>query len=176
MYPDLDRGLTHSHIRFVDRNMFMRYHGGGIGHVYMRKVEMKYENMTLKHTHGNSHPKPPCRSNMSNNNATSSGERPGAPSQPSAAGGLKPSGTDADDSDPDDEDYPPPRTSGTEYPTDCDEDSTCHNEGTSDINENTADHDHNEDSDDDSGSIDSNTDFDEVGLEDGYESFGLADL
>ena len=131
----------------------------------MRKVEPKYENISLEHTHGNSRPKSPCRRNTGTNNAMTSGKRPGDPSQPSVAGG-----TDAGDSDPDDEDSPPPRTSDadTEDLADCDE-------GSLDIIENTADHDHSNNSADDGESIDSDADFDEVGSDDGYESFGLAD-
>jgi hypothetical protein len=39
-------------IRFVDRDMFARYRGGGIGHKYMREVEARYENMSLRRIHG----------------------------------------------------------------------------------------------------------------------------
>lgn len=38
-------------IRFVDRDMFMRYRGGGIGHKYMREIEEIYENMSRERTH-----------------------------------------------------------------------------------------------------------------------------
>ena len=37
--------------RFVDRDMFMRYRGGGIGHKYMRAIEELYENMSRERTH-----------------------------------------------------------------------------------------------------------------------------
>jgi len=40
--------LTH---RFVDRDMFMRYRGGGIGHKYMRVIEERYENMSRERIH-----------------------------------------------------------------------------------------------------------------------------
>lgn len=38
-------------IRFVDRDMFMRYRGGGIGHKYMRVIEELYENMSRERIH-----------------------------------------------------------------------------------------------------------------------------
>ena len=167
MNSALDRAPAHPHTRFVNHDMFMRYRGGGIGHKYMREVEMKYENMSLKRSHGNSHPKPPDSDNAGTNNAMSGGE--------SAADGLNPGGTNEDDSGSDNEDHAPPRKSSVDT-EDHDGNPTHHNEASSDTDENAADHDHNEDSDDDSGSIDLNADFDEVGSEDGYESFGLADL
>jgi hypothetical protein len=34
----LSMGLTHS-LRLVDRDMFMRFRGGGVGHLYMRHIE-----------------------------------------------------------------------------------------------------------------------------------------
>lgn len=37
--------------RFVDRDMFMRYRGGGIGHKYMRGIEAAYANMSRKRVH-----------------------------------------------------------------------------------------------------------------------------
>ena len=37
--------------RFVDRDMFMRYRGGGIGHKYMRTIETAYENMSRERDH-----------------------------------------------------------------------------------------------------------------------------
>ena len=37
--------------RFVDRDMFMRYRGGGIGHKYMRAIEAVYENMSRERNH-----------------------------------------------------------------------------------------------------------------------------
>lgn len=55
---DLLLGLMHNRtcahlcaIRFVDRDMFMRYRGGGIGHKYMREIEEIYENMCRERTH-----------------------------------------------------------------------------------------------------------------------------
>jgi hypothetical protein len=37
--------------RFVDRDIFMRYRGGGIGHKYMRAIEGVYENFSRERTH-----------------------------------------------------------------------------------------------------------------------------
>ena len=37
--------------RFVDRDMFMRFRGGGIGHKYMRAIEKVYENMSRERMH-----------------------------------------------------------------------------------------------------------------------------
>jgi len=37
--------------RFVDRDIFMRYRGGGIGHRYMRAIEEIYENMSRERMH-----------------------------------------------------------------------------------------------------------------------------
>jgi len=45
-------GNTHPFAgRFVDRDMFMRYRGGGIGHTYMRAIEQVYENMSRERIH-----------------------------------------------------------------------------------------------------------------------------
>ena len=38
--------------RFVDRDMFMRYRGGGVGHKYMREIETKHEDMSRTRLHG----------------------------------------------------------------------------------------------------------------------------
>ena len=38
--------------RFVDRDMFMQYQGGGVGHKYMRDIESKDENMSRTCLHG----------------------------------------------------------------------------------------------------------------------------
>jgi len=43
--------LTARTVRFVDRDMFMRYRGGGIGHRYMREIEDIYENMSRERVH-----------------------------------------------------------------------------------------------------------------------------
>jgi hypothetical protein len=43
--------------RFVDRDMFMRYRGGGIGHKYMREVEVQHINMSLERDHWYCRPK-----------------------------------------------------------------------------------------------------------------------
>lgn len=41
--------------RFVDRDMFMRYRGSGIGHKYMQAIEEVYENMSRERTHHQEH-------------------------------------------------------------------------------------------------------------------------
>ena len=41
--------------RFVDRDMFMRYRGSGIGHKYMQAIEEVYENMSRERTHQREH-------------------------------------------------------------------------------------------------------------------------
>jgi len=43
--------LIYHALRFVDRDMFMRYRGGGIGHKYMRDIEEIYENMSREQVH-----------------------------------------------------------------------------------------------------------------------------
>jgi hypothetical protein len=43
--------LTGHDDRFVDRDMFMRYRGGGIGHKYMREIEAVYEDMSRERIH-----------------------------------------------------------------------------------------------------------------------------
>jgi hypothetical protein len=37
--------------RFVDRDMFMHYRGGGVGHKYMQEIEAKHKNMSLERNH-----------------------------------------------------------------------------------------------------------------------------
>lgn len=103
-------------VRFVDRDMFMRYRGGGIGHKYMREVEAKHENMSLKRSHCGSPPKPsPRKDDTDACGPSGGGERPG----PGAGGGR----SDGDESD--DEDYVPPETDGSDEgdSTDSGEDS-----------------------------------------------------
>jgi hypothetical protein len=43
--------LTGHNDRFVDRDMFMRYRGGGIGHKYMREIEAAYNDMSRERIH-----------------------------------------------------------------------------------------------------------------------------
>ena len=154
----------------------MRYRGGGVGHKYMREIEAEYENMSLERFHGNSQPKPP-QGNETNTRVddASSGEegsedsgQPGRSEQnkdgdsvrlvglrgdrqPELAGGSTVGGINGDESD--DGDYVPPQTG------DSDDESTSH-EGDSD----------------DSGSTDFEGDSDEIESDDGYESYGLAEL
>jgi len=136
-------------IRFVDRDMFMRYRGGGIGHKYMREVEAKYENMSLERDH---YPKP-SRSDNTGACGTSSGGT--GPKPPNQSGSANAGGARSDGDESGDEDYVPPEMddSDDDYSTVCDEDSG-----------------------DDSGMADSVEDSDEMGSDGGYESYGLADL
>lgn len=155
--------------RFVDRDMFMRYRGGGVGHKYMREIEAKYENMSLERLHHNSRTKPP-QNNTHTGNMGSSNEGPEDLNQESDwsddnkeedcvqpgrlqdAQGPKPVGVDGDESS--DGDYVPPETSNAD--DDC---STGRDD----------------DSDDD-GPASSEGDSDEIGSDIDYDSHGLADL
>ena len=144
--------LTVAYHRFVDRDMFMRYRGGGVGHKYMREVETKHENMLLDRTHGGSH----SRSSCTNNTGTSArggSERHRAPGQRGRS--QEDDRLDRSESDEDDEDYMPPETNGSH-----DEDFT---DSSSDS--------------DGSGPTSPEADSDEpIGSDGGYESYGLADL
>lgn len=149
---------THISIRFVDRDMFMRYRGGGIGHKYMREVEEKYENMSLERVHGDSQPKA-SQKNTDIHGTRSGGEGFNTPNPPAeSTDGNQSDGTsddvdgggpetrDGDSADGDeseDEGYMPPETG---------------------------------DSDDDCESTDSAEDSDEFGSDGSDESYGLADL
>ena len=48
--------------RFVDRDMFMRYRGGGVGHKYMRVIESLYEDMSRERIHHKEHGRRGARS------------------------------------------------------------------------------------------------------------------
>ena len=138
-----------STVRFVDRDMFMRYRGGGIGHKYMREVEEKYENMSQERLHGKQRPKPPQANNMDASGASDSDDEPkdlNQPDMPQAGQAGEPvsggpggdaNGNNSDESD--NGDYHPPET---------------HSSGS-----------------DEEEVVDS----DEVGSNLGYDSYGLAD-
>ena len=134
--------------RFVDRDMFMRYRGGGIGHKYMREIEAKYENMSIERDHWNSHPKP--------TRANNTGERPSRSNnnEGEGLGREPPRGSQAADRDEsDDTNYVPSESgdSSDDYSAGSDDDS---NDGESDGEE----------------------DPGEIGSDAGYDSYGLADL
>ena len=113
-------------IRFVDRDMSMRYRGGGIGHKYMREVEAKYENMSRERLHGKQpHHKPgPSQMNNADVGSTSDsddgpedpvrlqGNKPAAGSLGSDRGGDGEDGEDSEDSE-DSEDYVPSEISSS---------------------------------------------------------------
>lgn len=135
--------------RFVDRDMFMRYRGGGIGHKYMREVEEKYENMSRERLRGKQRPKPPQANGVDGNDVSDSDHEPedltkqgtsrahqaGEPGSEGLGNGVD--GSDLDGSD--DGNRTPPETHSSE----SDEDEVV--------------------------------DSDEVGSDLGYESYGLAE-
>jgi len=158
--------------------MFMRYRGGGVGHKYMREIEVKYENMSLECSHWNPRPKPPRGGDTSApaDDASSGEEETEDPGllgrserneegdavqpaglredqQPERASGTTVGGLCGDESD--DGDYVPPQTgesddgeTSTSYKGDSDNDGVMESEG----------------------------DPDEIGSNGGYESYGLAEL
>jgi len=155
----------------------MRYRGGGVGHKYMREIEVKFENMSLERFHGSSRPKPPqgSHTNTRAEDASSGEEEPEDPGQlggsgrseeedPVGLGGLQEDqqpeltsgSTNAglDGSESDDGDYVPPQTGDSD-----DEYSTSY-EGNSD----------------DNSSADSEVDSDEIESDGSYESYGLGEL
>ncbi|KAF9784349.1 hypothetical protein BJ322DRAFT_1007005 [Thelephora terrestris] len=81
--------------QFVDRDMFMRYRGGGVGHKYMREVESKYGNMARTRLHGKQVHQEPTATQTGNEGATSgcdSDNEPGSTQTTTATG--KDSATD----------------------------------------------------------------------------------
>lgn len=143
------RAILTSAVRFVDRDMFMRYRGGGVGHKYMREVEGKYENMSRERLHGKQRPKPPRADNANADSENDSGDEPEGTTQPGAsqAGQVdKPEdrgiGGDGDERGSDNEDDIPPET--------------CLS--------------------DDDDSEEEVVDPDEMDSDGGYDSYGLADV
>lgn len=154
----------------------MRYRGGGVGHKYMREIEAKHENMSLERVHGNSRPKPPhgANTNTCADDASSGEEGPEDPSQlgrsernesgdlvqpgrlredhqPKHVSGSTGGGSNGGESD--DGDYVPPETG------DSDDGNSTSYEG-----------------DSDDASTGSEGGSDEIESDDGYESYGLAEL
>ena len=130
--------------RFVDRDMFMRYRGGGVGHKYMRSIETKYENMSIERDHWHSRSKP-SRGNDMDVDAASDDERPEDPIGRSGSVGV-----DGDESEEDGDYVPPESGNSSDCSTGSDEDSD--------------------------GKQSSNSEGDPDEVDDGYESYGLADL
>ena len=174
-------GLCSPRSRFVDRDMFMRYRGGGVSHKYMREVKTRCENMSLERIHGKPHSGSSPNANANVGGVTGSDEGPGALDQLRASNN--------DESGSDDEDHTPLSTSDAAdggYSTSCNIDSANNEDLTGDtldpavLNEDpTNDEDlavGDNDSDSDHGSVDVEADFDEVGSDGGYKSFGLAEF
>jgi len=155
--------------RFVDRDMFMRYRGGGVGHEYMREIEAKYENMSIERDHWDSRSKPPRDNNTDINmdvdaaGSDDKGPKPdpkqsgnsegGSGGQRSkSAGGSQDGSVNGDDSD--DEECVPPESGNS-----SDNCPTGHNEDSGDNKP-----------------VDFEGDPDEIGSDGGYESYGLAGL
>lgn len=93
--------------QFVDRDMFMRYRGGGVGHKYMRDIEDKYENMSRERSHGEqSHraPGPYQANDEDNDHASDDDNEPGDSNQPSVSHGGRAdeSATGSDDGEGED--------------------------------------------------------------------------
>ena len=70
--------LTRCIVRFVDRDMFMRYRGGGIGHTYMREIEEAYENMSRERIHHQEHKRATSPNPDSTNNSSDDEHEPSA--------------------------------------------------------------------------------------------------
>ena len=140
----------------------MRYRGGGIGHKYMRDVKKKYENMSLERVRGNACPKPSHKDRANTNKTTNGGP------------GMDQSKPNEDESSSDEGCTPSERSPGTdcEDPLHCDGDSVGHEDPANDEDFAKG----NNGSDYESRPVDSEADFDEVGSDGGYKSFGFADL
>ena len=100
--------------------MFMRYRGGGVGHKYMRDIEVKYENMSRERLHGEQprHAPGPHQADDEDNDCASDNDEPRDSNQPStshssraaelATGSHDGEGGDSLDDESDDEDYTAP--------------------------------------------------------------------
>ena len=130
--------LTPPTCRFVDRDMFMRYRGGGIGHKYMRVIEDLYENMSRERIHHKESRRGGVRSggeatpmdmdDADDGDGEGEGDHPGSQDKSQT---TQPRGAadDDDDSDEDDDDYNPDsdesRSSGISDSDDLDSDEDC---------------------------------------------------
>ena len=150
-------------IRFVDRDMFMHYRGGGIGHRYMREIEKKYENMSLERIHGNRNRKP------SQNNADASASGPKPPDPP---------GEDEDEMDNENEgglDNRGKSTSGNSGGGELDNGGGGESAGDESDDGDYVAPETGDESDDDPDD-DRFADSDEIESDGGHESYGLADF
>ena len=90
--------LSPLRIRFVDRNMFMRYRGGGFGHKYMQDIEAKHENMSRERLHGKKprdKPRPQADNSVSDVSDSDDDSQDGEGSSSSSKG----EGSDSSDED-----------------------------------------------------------------------------
>ena len=154
--------------RFVDQDMFMRYRGGGVGHTYMRDIEVKYENMSIKRNHWKSRSKPPQGNSMDIDDEQPENATQLGTSEDKEDQGTDKDGDESDDGDDDGLDNGDNGSLGGRddngldgrddngldggCSTGCDEDSD----------------------DNELGDFEENSD-DELGSDAGYESYGLAD-
>jgi len=92
--------------RFVDRDMFMRYRGGGIGHKYMRAIEQVYENMSRERIHHKQAKRSSARSEapVDVDDTDSGGEGEGEPTGPQTDQPGGQGGSDTADGDDDGDD------------------------------------------------------------------------
>ena len=92
--------------RFVDRDMFMRYRGGGIGHKYMRAIEQVYENMSRERIHHKQAKRSSTRSEVpaDADDTDSGGEGEGEPTGPQTNQPGGQGGSDTADGDDDGDD------------------------------------------------------------------------
>ena len=94
--------------RFVDRDMFMRYRGGGVGHKYMRVIEEIFENMSRERLHHQERKRASSSTDATDANDVDSSddEREPQGSEPTKA--TEGNGrVDEDDDDDDGSDYEP---------------------------------------------------------------------
>lgn len=153
--------LTRLAARFVDRDMFMRYRGGGIGHKYMRAIEETYENMSRERVHHKERKRKGTRSEKdrpdnADDTGSDDGEGEGEPT------GSK-TGQDAQTGGQDGTSTPPTNTDAQRIPA-----------GGATDDEDDDDDDYIPDSDSCSSWISDSEDLDSD--EDGRESYGLGDL
>jgi len=99
--------ITHRAIRFVDRDMFMRYRGGGIRHKYMRKIEEIFENMSLERIHHKERKRASSEETFDADPIDSSDDEPEGSEQTQGAEATEGDGGVDEDDEGDDSDYEP---------------------------------------------------------------------
>ena len=148
--------------RFVDHDMFVRYRGGGLGHKYMWKVEVKYENMLRERLHGKQRP-----------------HEPGPPQDDDSANGARNNGNLQDNNEDDngadgplDDDDPQDDGEGNDgMDSALDDGNESNNRSESDE----SDHESSDSSDEGSSGNDEGDDSDEIVSEGDYDLYGLVD-